>query len=106
MREQEGFGRLGQDGRYYCSFDECEKSYETRYGLKRHYNATHLDIKRFRCKYCDKRFSQKIYCIEHEFKHEGRKPYVCDYPGCNVTFRQKSSYFRHIKKDHQGGAPN
>jgi uncharacterized C2H2 Zn-finger protein len=29
--------------------------------------------------------------------HTGEKPYKCEYEHCGKTFRQKSSYFRHIQ---------
>ena len=47
-------------------------------------------------------FSLKLYQVEHEYKHTGMRPYKCTYGGgCGKTFRQKSSYFRHLKYQHR-----
>ena len=40
--------------------------------------------------------------MEHQYKHTGNRPYKCTYGGgCGKTFRQKSSYFRHLKFQHR-----
>ena len=44
--------------------------------------------------------------MEHQYKHTGEKPYKCTYGGgCGKTFRQKSSYFRHLKYQHREKEP-
>ena len=72
----------------------------TRYGARRHFDAAHLMIKRFKCRFCDLRFSQKVHCKEHEYRHMDVKPYTCGWPGCSMTFRHKSSKIRHERKEH------
>ena len=37
---------------------------------------------------------------EHEYKHTGERPYVCKIDNCGKNFRQRSSYFRHVKYQH------
>ena len=42
------------------------------------------------CKYCFKDLSSRQNLREHMYIHTGEKPYICNEPGCNQTFRQGS----------------
>jgi len=54
---------------YKCYYLNCQKSYKTKYNLRRHINCTHLRIKNFTCCYCSKSFGTKQNLQEHEKLH-------------------------------------
>lgn len=58
-----------------------------------------LGIGRFECRYCDKKFNQKVNLQNHMNVHEGLKPFVCTL--CSLAFRQRSHLLRH-KALHNG----
>ena len=80
----------GNENVYTCYVPGCNKTYYFKDSLKRHVDAFHLNIKKFECEVCGKRFSQKVYLTEHSNLHTGELPYACDFPGCTLRFRQKS----------------
>lgn len=45
---------------------------------------------KLQCKYCFKDLSSRQNLREHMYIHTGEKPYICNEPGCNQTFRQGS----------------
>ena len=48
---------------------------------------THTGDKQYKCTYCDKASSLKIYLRKHILVHTGEKPYKCTY--CDKEFKQK-----------------
>nr|XP_034358486.1 Kruppel-like factor 18 [Arvicanthis niloticus] len=58
--------------RYYCTYENCNKSYKNLYHLK-----------------------------DHMKKHNGKKPFACDVPGCSWTFYRHCDLKRH-KLKHSG----
>lgn len=83
---------------YKCDYGCCDKSYRTRFSLKRHY-LTHMGIKQHKCPYCEKRFALAQYLSEHVNTHTGHRPYVCTFPGCGKCFKQAGKLSLH-KKQH------
>ena len=89
-----------QIGEFICKHANCERSYSSKYNLRRHIESNHSKIKRFRCRACGKHLSSKQNLQEHLYTHSKVKPYVCAEPHCEKSFRQSSQLSNH-KKLHQ-----
>ncbi|CAG9326277.1 unnamed protein product [Blepharisma stoltei] len=59
--------------KFKCYYTNCDKAYLTKYHLRRHINAAHLQIKSFVCSQCSKAFSSKQNFKEHELLHAANK---------------------------------
>lgn len=44
---------------YECYYEDCRKTYNSKYNLIRHINSFHLDNKSYMCSYCSKGFYNK-----------------------------------------------
>ena len=84
---------------YECKVTGCTKTYTTRFSLRRHI-ASHSVIKKHVCVLCFKTFTLAQYLKEHTYIHTQQKPFKCDAPGCNRSFRQAGKLSMH-KKIHQ-----
>jgi len=73
---------------YCCMYQACGTEFNSRYNLKRHVEAVHLNHKRFKCFECSQLFSSKQSLKEHYYKHLGSLPFKC--LTCNKAFRQSS----------------
>ncbi|CAG2114189.1 unnamed protein product [Medioppia subpectinata] len=53
----------------------------------------------FKCKEknCDKRFANEYLLNAHKRNHSGEKPFVCDFNGCNASFKRVSHLSQHKK---------
>ncbi|CAG9311540.1 unnamed protein product [Blepharisma stoltei] len=86
---------LGQQ--FSCYYTWCDKSFNSKYNLKRHINATHIGIKKFNCEVCSKKLVSKQNLTEHMYTHTGEKPFRCEEPGCGKSYRQSSQLSVHKK---------
>ena len=59
-----------EDLEYKCYYENCNKSYKTKYNLRRHINSNHLYIKEFACVICSKTFASKQNLQGHERLHK------------------------------------
>ena len=59
---------------YTCYYENCQRSYKTKYNLKRHINSNHLLIKDFCCAVCSKTFASKQNLQGHERLHSQALP--------------------------------
>ena len=84
---------------YECKVQGCDKSYTTRFSLRRHI-ASHSAIKQHVCVLCFKTFTLAQYLKEHTYIHTQQKPFKCDFEGCTRAFRQAGKLSMH-KKVHQ-----
>jgi len=84
---------------YECKVVGCDKSYTTRFSLRRHI-ASHSAIKQHVCVLCFKTFTLAQYLKEHTYIHTQQKPFKCDFSGCTRAFRQAGKLSMH-KKVHQ-----
>jgi Zinc finger, C2H2 type len=78
-----------------CDFEGCFKSYCSAFNLKRHIESSHFGTHRFKCSVCQKEMSSKQNLIDHQNIHTGAKPYKCEFPDCNLRFKQLSQYYIH-----------
>ncbi|CAG9324462.1 unnamed protein product [Blepharisma stoltei] len=85
---------------YKCYYIWCDKSFNSKYNLKRHINALHLGIKRFECNMCGKKLVSKQNLSEHLYTHTGAKPFKCNFPGCEKVYRQSSQLSYHKSRVH------
>ena len=83
---------------YHCMMGDCNKSYSTKFNLKRHVEVFHLNHKKHLCKTCNQLFVSQQNLREHSFIHMNIKPYKCPY--CEESFRQISQYSIH-KRNHE-----
>ncbi|OMJ91501.1 hypothetical protein SteCoe_5870 [Stentor coeruleus] len=83
---------------YCCMINNCNKTYSTKFNLKRHVEISHLKQKKQKCEYCNKLFVSRQNLREHTFIHTGLKPYQCSF--CGEYFRQISQLSLH-KRNHE-----
>lgn len=83
---------------YCCMINDCNRTYSTKFNLKRHVEISHLKQKKYQCECCNKFFVSRQNLREHVFIHTGTKPYQCSC--CGEYFRQISQLSLH-KRNHQ-----
>ncbi|OMJ67064.1 hypothetical protein SteCoe_35870 [Stentor coeruleus] len=84
-----------QKRRIKCDYDGCGRSYCSYFNLKRHIESSHLGLRKFKCDTCGRYLSSKQNYVDHQNIHTGAKPYICDFSGCSLRFRQLSQYYLH-----------
>ena len=82
---------------YCCMAPNCDKTYQSKFNLKRHVEIAHYKIKRFECSVCLGLYSSLQNLKEHINLHSGFKPFTC--PLCGEHFRQASQLSLH-KRGH------
>eukprot|EP00357_Protocruzia_adherens_P024370 CAMPEP_0115009752 /NCGR_PEP_ID=MMETSP0216-20121206/22843_1 /TAXON_ID=223996 /ORGANISM="Protocruzia adherens, Strain Boccale" /LENGTH=177 /DNA_ID=CAMNT_0002377707 /DNA_START=223 /DNA_END=756 /DNA_ORIENTATION=+ len=83
---------------YKCKI--CSKYMLREYSLRVHL-LQHLNIKRFQCDRCQKKFSSRQYLSDHMNTHTGNKPYKCSYEGCDAAFKQRAKLSKHRREFHK-----
>ena len=81
---------------FVCKKADCKKQYTTRFSLRRHMTS-HTSLKQHVCVLCFKSFSLAQYLKEHTYIHTGQKPFLCNFPGCDKSFRQAGKLSMHKK---------
>jgi len=76
---------------------ECDKTYRSVSGLRKHIRFTHRSERKHVCETCGKAFSQKTSLTQHRYVHTGEKPYACEIFGCWKRFSSQSSRIAHIR---------
>jgi hypothetical protein len=57
---------------------------------------TEKNVKRYKCTYCDKKFSRPSSLQTHIYSHTGEKPFAC-HLGCGRAFSVLSNLKRHLR---------
>lgn len=70
-----------------CQDVNCAKRFNTSHSASQHYRLTHLNIRRFPCALCGKKFGNGAGRDLHiSGKHLKEKPYPCGHQGCGASF--------------------
>ncbi|KAA1466491.1 hypothetical protein DENSPDRAFT_876563 [Dentipellis sp. KUC8613] len=96
-----------EGGQWRCTWQTMEDSrpvtckYPSKKHLvKRHIEATHMKIKRFKCSWCEKTFTQRSNVAGcHLNTHSGEAPHECDF--CTDHFKDPSKRHKHMRRDHK-----
>lgn len=78
-----------------CDYYGCGRTYCSYFNLKRHIESSHMGVRKFRCETCGRFLSSKQNYVDHQNIHSGAKPYICEFPGCSMRFRQLSQFYLH-----------
>ena len=88
-------------GRRRFKCEDCDKYFRTSTGLKSHHQAVHAKERKYKC-HCGKAFSQKQYLQFHKTQHPelNLKRFTCDF--CSKKFSEPSSLREHKRRFHTG----
>ncbi len=78
----------------------CYKCFETEKKSKAHKLAC-LTPATLKCPQCDEMFRFAQTLKSHMMKHTDERPLMCSWPGCDKTFKLKSSMTEHIRREHE-----
>ena len=91
---------MNSNGVVPCPFEGCSRSFHDAMSLNKHIELIHSESNQFECESCHKALSSLQNLKEHTYTHTGERPYVCDFPNCQRSFRQRSLLSAH-KKAHR-----
>lgn len=79
--------------KYRCHYKDCLKQFKRHSRLLEHLN-THLEVRPYRCNFCEKSYSRADHLKRHLISHSANKrPFLCEI--CNTGFSSKSHLKRH-----------
>ena len=86
----------GESYKYLCS--TCGKSFSTNFGVRRHFQRDHLNLRPHKCSHCTSTFYLESAKNQHEdSKHNGRKEFKCSFRGCKSSFARKYNLESHME---------
>ncbi|CAL4146870.1 unnamed protein product, partial [Meganyctiphanes norvegica] len=80
----------------YCNL--CKSYFANQALLRRHISNCHCNVRKYSCKYCNKKFKRKEHMQRHERIHTGLRPFKCSL--CKSSFKQKSHLAGHFTSFH------
>ena len=81
----------------YCPYLNCKKSFNNKYRLEIHINK-HKGLKLFKCKICNRQFTEQGTLIRHYVTHNEEKPFMCNI--CFYKSKTNSQMRHHYKFIH------
>ena len=78
--------------------DECGKLLSSKYTLQNHVNIVHLQLKPYKCQYCDYSSGNGKNVTLHENAVHLKIRYKCEH--CESSYSQKCWLKNHVKKNH------
>ena len=85
--------------------NDCRASFVSRFNLRNHINAIHLQIKPYECEQCKKSFSQEGHMKIHVKEvHQKLRPYRCMH--CDHFSSRKRDLAGHVKRVHLNIKPS
>ena len=100
--------RKNSDWLYQCPHQilgtRCEYKHRKPFQLNRHY-VTHTGEKSFQCKFCQKKFTKRIYCIPHVQVHIGNlnvRLNALQCTVCDLRFLKNTEVINHTLDEHGG----
>uniref|UniRef100_A0A336M9L2 CSON007429 protein n=1 Tax=Culicoides sonorensis TaxID=179676 RepID=A0A336M9L2_CULSO len=85
--------RVHGDSGFKGNCHHCGRNFSEKRNLKNHILGVHFNIKNFKCKFCEKRFSSEACRINHMRTHTSNFSFNCN--ECNLSFRTNSNLQRH-----------
>ena len=76
---------------------ECGGSYPNEWRLKAHMKNSHPAERKFVCEECGKRYKGKDCLRAHAVVHQEERPFNCDHPGCEFTFKTEAMLRSHSR---------
>ena len=87
---------------FMCSL--CDKSFKQKDSLNCHIKRHGVVEKKFQCDVCHKTFAKQAECLTHSAIHSDKRPFKCEFGGCDKAFKISQSLRVH-KVTHSGLKP-
>jgi len=97
---------LMDDKPFCCPFSSCKREFTSKRNLVDHYRGHHQGQRPHVCNFpgCNKSFLRPAHLLIHNRIHTGEKPFMCEYEGCGKRWNQKSALKQHMRS-HTGEKP-
>ena len=93
---------IHEGGRFVCAEVDCQCSYVSESGLKKHTNRMHNKLYRHRCETCERGFMDRCRYYDHVSAHTGVKRHKCSI--CEMKFTNNASLRKHVLHIHPNEA--
>ena len=95
--------KIIHDGKQFTCV-QCNASYVTKGGLKRHINTFHKKLYRYLCETCGIGYMDRSRYYDHVSAHTGVKRHTCSI--CEMKFMNNASLRKHVLRFHPNEAGN